>query len=82
MNRFLRFLTCLASSFVAVWISGYGNLMNAISESLAITAFLGAVFVLGLLFFLLWEVRLGYKKEIKRLSSRIEALEESLKDKE
>lgn len=50
--------------------------MNDISESLAVTAFFGAVLVLTLLTALLWELYLSLKGKISELTKRIEKLEE------
>ena len=36
MKRALRIFICCLVSFIAVYLSGYGNLMNDISESLAV----------------------------------------------
>ncbi len=75
MKRALRSVICLAISFAVVWLSGYGNLMNDISESLAVTAFLGAVLVLAILSFLVWEMYLHFRDAIRELKERIEQLE-------
>lgn len=76
MKRALRIFISLIASFVCVYLSGYGNLMNDISESSAVTAFFGAVLVLTLLTALLWELYLSLKGKISELTKRIEKLEE------
>ena len=76
MKRALRVLICCFVSFIAVYLSGYGNLMNDISESLVVTTFLGAVFVLSIVFILIWEMYL----KIIDLTKRIEELEQNKKN--
>jgi hypothetical protein len=75
MKRALRLVACLAISFVVVWLSGYGNVMNDISESLAVTAFLGAVLVLTMLVFGMWEMYWHFRGTVRELKERIEQLE-------
>ena len=75
MKRVIRFFVCCIISFVVVYLSGYGNLMNDISESLAITTLLGAVLVLSILVFLVIEMYLNFKNKISQLSKRIDELE-------
>ena len=75
MKRVIRFFVCCIISFVVVYLSGYGNLMNDISESLAITTLLGAVLVLSILVFLVIEMYLNFKNQISQLSKRIDELE-------
>ena len=77
MKRALRVLICCFVSFIAVYLSGYGNLMNDISESLVVTTFLGAVFVLSIVFILIWEMYLGFRNKISNLTKRIEELEQN-----
>ena len=77
MKRALRILICYFVSFIAVYLSGYGNLMNDISESLAVITFFGAVFVLSIIFVLIWEMYLGFRNKISNLTKRIEELEQN-----
>lgn len=79
MKRVLRFLVCFVVLLAALWLSGYGNLMNDISESLAITSFIGASVVLAIIAFLIWEMYLHFKNKIAVLTKKIEELEEKLK---
>ena len=76
MKRALRISVCLIVSFIVVLLSGYGNLMNDISESLAVTTFLGAMLVLSIFLVLLWELFLSFHVKINELAKRIEELEE------
>ncbi len=76
MKRVLRFLICFVSSFAALYLSGYGNLMNDISPSLVATTFIGSVLVLSVVVTLVWETYLNCKNKINELSYRIEKLEE------
>ena len=76
MKRALRICICLIVSFIVVLLSGYGNLMNDISETLAFTTFLGAMLVLSIFLVLLWELFLSFQVKINELAKRIEELEE------
>ena len=76
MKRTIRILLCIIISFITVYLSGYGNLMNDISESLAATTFIGAVVVLAILFSLLLEMYLCFKSKINELTKRIDELEQ------
>lgn len=76
MKRALRICICLIVSFIVVLLSGYGNLMNDISESLAVTTFLGTMLVLSIFLVLLWELFLSFQVKINELAKRIEELEE------
>lgn len=76
MKRTIRILLCVLISFITVYLSGYGNLMNDISESLAVTTFIGAVVVLAILFSLLLEMYLCFKNKINELTKRIDELEQ------
>lgn len=53
MKRFFRYLIAYAISLILVFLSGYGNLMENISESLAVTSFIGATVILSLIIFVL-----------------------------
>ena len=76
MYKILRFILCYAIAFLALYISGYVNLMNDISESLALTTFFLTALVLGVIAFLMLEMYLGFKGKIARLNDRIDNLEE------
>lgn len=76
MKRTIRILLCIIISFITVYLSGYGNLMNDISESLAATTFIGAVVVLAILFSLLLKMYLCFKSKINELTKRIDELEQ------
>ena len=76
MKRVLRILICCLVSVIVVYFSGYGNLMDDISESLAVTTFIGAVLVLSMVLILLLECYLNLKNKISMLSKRIDELEE------
>ena len=76
MKRVLRILICCLVSVIVVYFSGYGNLMDDISESLAVTTFIGAVLVLSMVLILLLECYLNLKNKINMLSKRIDELEE------
>lgn len=76
MKRTIRILLCILISFAIVYVSGYGNLMNDISESLATTTFIGAVIVLAVLVTLILEMYLSFKSKIHELTKRIDELEQ------
>ncbi len=80
MNGFIRFLICFAASFVAVYLSGYGNTVGDISESLAITTFIGAVVLVSVICTMIWNTYASLKNEIKELQTRIDELEETAKE--
>ncbi len=80
MKRILRFLLCVVLSFIIVYLSGYENLMNHISPSLATVTFIGAVIVVSIFAFLLLEVYLMFKWRINDLSKRIDELEQDIKE--
>ncbi len=79
MKSIFRLLICLAASFVVVYLSGYGNTVLDISESLAITTFLGGVVVLTVVCFLIWNTYSNLKREIRRLRSRVDWLEDRIR---
>ncbi len=80
MKKVLRFLACALIAFAVVWLSGYGNLMNDISESLSVATFFGAVAVLAVISFVILEMYISFRRKINDLTDRIEELE-SRKDK-
>ena len=75
MGKILRFFVCCIVSFVVVYLSGYGNLMNDLTDSLVITTFCGASIVLSIVLFLIWELYLSNKRKINELTKRIDELE-------
>ena len=75
MKRALRILICCLISLALVYLSGYGNLMNDISESLAVTTFIGAVIVLSIILILPLEIYVYFKNKFNNLTKRIEELE-------
>ena len=75
MKKVVRFLICYIVSCGAVYLSGYGNLMNEISPSLATTTFLFSALVLSVIAFLMLELYLSHKSKISELSARVERLE-------
>jgi tellurite resistance protein TehA-like permease len=79
MKRLFDYSICFVTAFLAVYLSGYGNLMNHISESLAYTTFAGAVIVLFLLLVLFLEMYRYFNTKIQKLTKQIEKLEEEKK---
>lgn len=82
MYKILRFILCYAIAFLALYISGYANLMNDISESLALTTFFLTALVLGVIAFLMLEMYLGFKTKVEKLNARITTLEEKIQSAE
>ena len=82
MYKILRFIICYAIAFLALYISGYVNLMNDISESLAVTTFFLTALVLGVIAFLMLEMYLGFKTKVEKLNARITTLEEKIQSAE
>ena len=80
MKKIVRFFISYIISAIALYLSGYGNLMNSISESMAVTTFLFSALVLAVIVTLIWEMHLSFKTKIQQLSERIEALEENKKE--
>ena len=80
MNGLIRFLICFAASFIAVYLSGYGNTVGDISESLAATTFIGAVVLVSVICTMIWNTYVSLKNEIKSLRARIDELEETVKE--
>ena len=75
MKRFLRFLLCGFISLSAVFLSGYGNVMADISDSLAATTFVGGVLVIAFIIFAILEIYLSLKNKINELEARLSALD-------
>ena len=75
MGKILRFFVCCIVSFVVVYLSGYGNLMNDLTDSLVVTTFCGASIVLSIVLFLILEIYLSNKHKINELTKRIDELE-------
>jgi uncharacterized SAM-binding protein YcdF (DUF218 family) len=79
MKRTIRILLCIIASFLIVYLSGYGNLMNDLSDSLAVTTFIGAVIALSILVILILEMYLGFKRKINDLTKRVDEIEQKQK---
>ncbi len=74
--RVLRFLVSYLVSGVAVYLSGYGNLMEDVMPDVAARTFLLSTLVIAIMLFLIWEIYLDCKNKIAELSRRIDKLEE------
>ncbi len=72
--RVLRFLASYLVSGVAVYMSGYGNLMEDVMPDVAARTFLLSTVVISIMLFLIWEIYLDYKNKIAELSRRIDKL--------
>lgn len=75
MNWFIRYLICVCASFAAFYISGFGSLMDGISDSLAVSIMVRASLFLAGIVLLIWEGYLMFTKKNKELSERIGELE-------
>ena len=75
IKRTVLFLMCFFASAVLLLLSGYGNFMNNISESLAVSTFFGGAVVIAIVFFLMLQMYLNVKKQLTDIYQRIEELE-------
>ena len=80
MKKILRFLICYAVSLIALYISGYGNLVNDISESLAVTSFLLSALIIAVITALIWEIHLNCKNKMQELSNALTSLKQKTKN--
>ena len=78
MKGFVRFLICCCASIAAVYLSGYGNLTDGISDSLAASTLIGASLILSAIVFLLWEGYLMFSRKNSELEKRISELEKEI----
>lgn len=76
MKRLLRILLCYIASFAGLYLSGFGWLMESMTnESRIVWLFLGTSLLVATGFVLLWELYLHTKRETAELTERIDALE-------
>ena len=76
MKRLLRILLCYIASFAALYLSGFGWLMESMTnESRIVWLFLSASLLVATGFLLLWELYLHTKRETTELTERIDTLE-------
>ena len=75
--RALRFLVSYLVSGVAVYLSGYGNLMEDVVPDVATRTFLLATLVIAVMAMLIWEMYLGFRNRINDLTKRIEEFEQN-----
>ena len=75
--RALRFLVSYLVSGVAVYLSGYGNLMEDVMPDVAARTFLLSTLVIAVIVMLIWEMYLGFRNRINDLTKRIEELEQN-----
>ena len=76
MFKALRFLISYLVSGVAVYLSGYGNLMEDVMPDVAARTFLLSTLVIAIIVTLVWEMYL----KIIELTRRIEELEQNKKN--
>ena len=77
MMKVVRFFICFMISFAIVSLSGYGNLMNDISDSLAATTFIATILIITIFLSVLVEIYLNLRNKINSLTKRIEELEQN-----
>lgn len=71
----LRFLISYLVSGMAVYLSGYGNLMEDVMPDVATRIFLLSTLVIAVIVMLIWEMYLRFRNKINDLIKRIEELE-------
>ena len=72
LKKILMFLLCFLVTVFALFFSGFPNLVDDLSESLAIATFLGISVLLTVIVFAITEMFL----KIKQLTERLNKLEE------
>ena len=75
--RSLRFLISYLVSGVALYLSGYGNLMEGVMPDVATRIFLLSTLVIAVIVIFIWEIYLGFNKRINDLTKRIDELGEN-----
>lgn len=81
MYRALRFLISYLVSCFAVYLSGFGALLDDVIPGMAATIFLLFSLIIAVIIFFIWEMYLKFKDKIENLTKRIEELEEKAKEK-
>lgn len=80
MKRLLRILLCLVASFAGLYLTGFGWLMDDMTNgSRIVWLFLGTSLLFATIFVLLWEQYLHSKQENQELSERIDELEAEIR---
>ena len=79
MKRLIRIVICIVASGIFLFLSGYGNLLNDISPSLAVTSFIGMTILFSIITILLWEMHLNTNEKINILSKEVNDLKEKIK---
>ena len=68
MKGFVRFLICCCAAIAAIYISGFGNITDGISDTLAGSTLIGASLILAAIVFMLWEGYIRFSSRLKLLS--------------
>lgn len=80
MKRLLRILLCLVASFAGLYLTGFGWLMDDMTNgSRIVWLFLGTSLLFATIFVLLWEQYLHSKQENQELSARVDELEAEIR---
>ena len=80
MKRVLRILLCIVASFAVLYLTGFGWLMDDMTNgSRIVWLFLGTSLLVATVFVLLWELYLYSKRENSELTERIDELETEIR---
>ena len=80
MKRVLRILLCIVASFAALYLTGFGWLMDDMTNgSRIVWLFLGTSLLFATIFVLLWELYLHSKRENSELTERVDELEAEIR---
>ena len=76
MKRMVRILLCIVASFAGLYLTGFGWLMDDMTNgSRIVWLFLGTSLLFATIFVLLWELYLHSKRENSELTERVDELE-------
>ena len=80
MKRMVRILLCIVASFAGLYLTGFGWLMDDMTNgSHIVWLFLGTSLLVATGFVLLWELYLYCKQEARELSERVDELEAEIR---
>ena len=80
MKRMVRILLCIVASFAGLYLTGFGWLMDDMTNgSRIVWLFLGTSLLFATIFVLLWEQYLHSKQENQELSERVDELEAEIR---
>ena len=80
MKRMVRILLCIVASFAGLYLTGFGWLMDDMTNgSRIVWLFLGTSLLFATIFVLLWELYLHSKRENSELTERVDELEAEIR---